>query len=131
MQKIIITILIVAAAVAVIVFTKNTPTPDNPNNVIPDRNTTDENVVTYTDSGYSPKDITVKSGTAVKFVNDSKINLMWIASDPHPTHTMMHQFDSLKGLPGGQSYSFTFSQSGMWRFHNHLVPGHMGSVIVE
>lgn len=87
-------------------------------------------VIDYTNSGYEPKTIRVKAGTVVNFVNHSD-NPMWTASDPHPVHTMMQHFDAMRATMMGESYSFMFTEPGTWGYHNHMVPGHMGSVIVE
>ena len=117
-------VLIVLVALGGVYLLKN-ETPKDTNQPVGN-----ELTVTYTDSGYHPKQITIKAGTAVKFVNQSQ-NPMWTASDPHPTHTMMHDFDAMRSMMKGESYSFTFERAGTWRYHNHMVPGHMGSVIVE
>src|SRR3989344_2788172 len=43
--------------------------------------------VTYDGSGFSPKEIVVKLGDTVTFVNASG-GKMWVASAMHPTHTV-------------------------------------------
>jgi plastocyanin len=86
--------------------------------------------VTYNGTTFSPAQVTVMSGTTVKFVNQSN-KLVWVASDPHPTHTDYPGFDAKKGLTQGQSYEFTFDKIGTWGYHNHLNPSQTGSVIVQ
>lgn len=86
-------------------------------------------VVTYTDSGFAPKDVTVKKSTTVTFVNGSSSS-MWVASAPHPTHTNYPEFDQLKSVGKGQTYEFTFDKVGMWKYHNHMKPTDFGSVTV-
>jgi plastocyanin len=88
------------------------------------------NTVHYTDSGYSPASIEVSVGTAVTFVNDSTQS-MWTASDPHPVHTNFSAFDAKRGYKQGVSYSFTFAKAGTYTYHNHLVPGDVGTVVVK
>lgn len=93
--------------------------------------------VTYTDEGYSPATISVKKGQSVTFQNESARN-MWTASDPHPTHQdyptsggcETSTFDSCKGTPPGQSWSFTFDAIGEWNYHDHLRPSRSGAVTV-
>lgn len=50
-------------------------------------------VVTYTDSGFSPNNLTIKNGQTVTFKNEGPGD-MWVASAPHPTHTDYPEFDA-------------------------------------
>ncbi|MBI3577003.1 cupredoxin domain-containing protein [Candidatus Gottesmanbacteria bacterium] len=85
--------------------------------------------VTLTDSGFSPKIITVKKGTTVTFVNGSSAS-MWVASDVHPTHQLLPGFDELTSVAKGGSYDYTFVKVGTWTYHNHLSPSDKGTVVV-
>jgi plastocyanin len=85
--------------------------------------------VTITDSAFSPADITVKSGTKVTFKNTGT-KQHWPASAPHPSHTDLPGFDSMKGLANNETYSYTFTQVGKWKYHDHLNVALFGSVIV-
>lgn len=99
-------------------------------------------VVKITSSGFEPKTLTVKAGTTVKFVNGDS-NLHWPASAVHPTHTVYPGsgiekcetgepiFDACKGLAQGESLSFTFSEKGSWKYHDHLSVSSTGTVVVE
>lgn len=87
-------------------------------------------VITYSSAGFSPTDLTVKTGTVVTFKNEAEDRL-WVASDPHPSHTVYPEFDDKKGIEKGGEYIFTFTKTGEWRYHNHLNPGKRGSVKVE
>ncbi|HEY4503885.1 MAG TPA: hypothetical protein VJJ28_02155 [Candidatus Paceibacterota bacterium] len=100
-----------------------------------------ENVVTYSENGFTPKDITVKVGETVKFINKSG-QAMWVGSDEHPTHmqysgTILKEhcpdtagisFDQCKK---GDEYSFTFKKAGKWNYHNHSKANITGVVIVQ
>jgi plastocyanin len=77
--------------------------------------------IDITSSGFSPSHVKVTSGTIVTFKNTGT-KLHWPASDPHPTHTDLPGFDSLKGLANGETYSFTFTKAGTWGLHDHLIP---------
>ena len=104
----------------------------------------DENqgtTVTYTDTGFSPKTITIKRGDAVNFVNQSSGD-MWVASAMHPTHivysgTTLNEHcpdpenDSFDQCVAGDSFSFTFDKVGTWNYHDHLGPTNFGTVVVE
>jgi len=86
-------------------------------------------IVTYTDSGFSPSFLSVKNGTTVTFKNESARS-MWVASNPHPVHTTYSAFDEKTSVDKGGEYSFTFTKSGNWKYHNHLSPGARGEVDV-
>lgn len=96
----------------------------------PSTKASQEVLISYTDSGYSPSTVTVKKGNKVTFINNSS-GLMWPASSSHPTHDVLPEFDALKGIAVGHKYSFTFSKEGTWKFHNHLKPQFVGQVVVQ
>lgn len=92
--------------------------------------TTPAPAVIYTNEGFSPLDLTVKKGTMVTFINQSD-SLMWVASGPHPAHTLYPEFDEKTPVGKGSSYSFTFEKIGNHPYHNHLNAGNKGKIIVE
>lgn len=101
--------------------------------------------VTYTDQGFSPASVTVAEGQTVTWVNRSSGN-MWVASGVHPTHALYDgtnanthcaagyaggtPFDECAAIGAGASYSFTFTKTGDWKYHNHMSTGDTGEVIV-
>lgn len=87
-------------------------------------------VVTYSDSGFAPKEISVSVGQTVRFVNESSGN-MWVASAVHPEHSILPEFDDKKAVSAGENYEFTFAKIGKWNYHNHIKPSATGTVIVE
>ena len=97
-----------------------------------------ENMVTYTNSGYSPSALTIKKGEMVIFKNQSSQS-MWTASAVHPTHRVYpttggclgSTFDTCTGIQSGGSWSFKFDISGTWKYHNHLNPGDTGTIDVQ
>lgn len=104
--------------------------PDQPNS---DTESPSDNQVsiTYTDDGFDPSEIgPVPVGTTVTFVNESN-GEMWPASDVHPTHEILSEFDAQEGIQPGGSYSYTFNEAGSWDFHDHLNSTQTGTVIVE
>ena len=92
--------------------------------------TSQENKVTYTNSGYSPSELKVEVGATVTFINQSDSN-MWTASNPHPIHTDHPAFDSRRAVTKGETYEFTFEETGTYDYHNHLSPQHEGTIKVE
>ena len=93
-------------------------------------NQVEENVVTYTDSGFSPSTLTVKAGDTVVFKNESS-SAFWPASAVHPTHELYPEFDAKAAISLGSTYSFTFNRVGTWKYHNHLNASHTGTIVVE
>lgn len=128
----------------------NTAVPQQEPTASPQANKEEEvkemssSLVTYTASGYSPATLRIKKGTAVVFKNESD-EQMWTASALHPTHTVypgsdikkcgtddsVKIFDMCQGLGKGQQWSFTFNETGTWKYHNHLRPSNTGSIVVE
>lgn len=98
----------------------------------------ENNVITYTNSGYSPSTLIVKRGEAVIFKNQSSKS-MWTASAVHPTHRgyqttggcLGSTFDACVGIQPGNSWSFKFDIAGTWKYHNHLNPSDAGTIAVE
>ncbi|OGI71048.1 hypothetical protein A3B84_02490 [Candidatus Nomurabacteria bacterium RIFCSPHIGHO2_02_FULL_35_13] len=98
----------------------------------------DENVVVYSDTGYSPSTLNVKVGDIVTFKNNSSMS-MWTASAMHPTHAVYpttggclgSTFDACKGVQPGDSWSFKFDIVGSWKYHDHLKPSFFGTVVVK
>ena len=99
--------------------------------------------VTYSSqTGFSPKTVTVNNGDTVKFVAQS--GSMWVGVDEHPSHTAYdgtsRSEHCVGGAPSttvfdqcstGASYSFTFNKAGTWDYHNHVGAAQVGTVIVK
>ena len=105
---------------------------------------TQEHLVEMTSAGFVPETITLSAGDRVTWVNkDSKTR--WPASAIHPTHETYpnssirkcntpkekETFDACRQLTPGREYSFTFTEKGTWKYHDHLHPTLKGTVIVE
>ncbi len=84
----------------------------------------------YTNSCYSPKDLTIKKGDTVKFTNNAGRN-MWPASNDHPSHTIYPEFDAKKAFSKGSTWSFTFDKAGTWGYHDHLKDSCTGTITVQ
>ena len=106
--------------------------------------TTPSVTVTYTNKGFEPNTVQIKPGDTVEWRNTSD-KLMWVASDPHPSHTDLPGFDE-RGIDSDQTkyfipvayahskvtrYEYTFLKVGSWHYHNHLIPNDRGVVIVK
>ena len=113
------------------------------NQTQPSQNNTNATVVTYTDSGFQPQEITVEKGDTVIWESSSS-RPMWVGSDQHPVHTE-YAGSSLREhcsngdqntaafdqCSTGDRFSFTFEKTGEWGYHNHRYSQHTGKVTVE
>lgn len=87
--------------------------------------------VTISGSGYDRPTIRVSVGDRVEFRNgDTRQH--HLASDPHPTHTDLPDFDLT--LESGGTSTYTFLKVGTFSYHDHNQPEnevYHGQVIVE
>ncbi len=88
---------------------------------------------TYTvelrDAGFFPTELTLRNGDTVIFKNVGT-RAMWPASDPHPTHEDLSPFDPQDGIEPGQSWTYTFTTPGSWRYHDHFNVTSQGEIVV-
>ncbi|MBI2004427.1 hypothetical protein HYS72_03105 [Candidatus Pacearchaeota archaeon] len=103
-----------------------------------------EHIVEITLEGFVPKDLEIKQGDKVTWINKLATEGR-PASNFHPTHTNYpgssiikcgtaeekNTFDTCRGLKKGESYSFIFNEVGSWTYHNHLQPSKDGKIIVS
>lgn len=82
------------------------------------------------EEGFEPRDIRVSRGTRVTF-STTRQNKFWPASNAHPAHDVYPEFDPLKSLEPGESWSFTFEKAGVWGFHDHVRSYFTGTVHVD
>ncbi len=86
--------------------------------------------VTFDGTAFSPSKLQIKNGDIVRFKNNSDKDF-WPASSPHPAHTDYPEFDPKKKLGPNSVWEFKFTQTGVWKFHDHLTPSAYGSITVE
>lgn len=87
------------------------------------------NTITYTDNGFSPSVLTVKSGTTVTIKNSSSQPLQF-DSNPHPQHTDDPELNVGEVAPGA-STTFTVTTTGSHEYHNHFSSADGGTIIVQ
>lgn len=87
-------------------------------------------ILNYTNTGFQPSFVSIRNGDSVKFRNQSDIG-MWVASNPHPTHNDYPEFDQHASIAKGGEFTFRFSKSGVWGFHNHMNANHQAVVSVD
>jgi plastocyanin len=91
-------------------------------------NTVSDNTIRVNKKGFDPANITVKSGSTVRWVNDDS------TADPalyNPSHriTLVNIKDS-QLLSPGQSWSWIFDQPGSYNYDDMIHPTLHGTVIV-
>lgn len=97
--------------------------------------------VSYDGSSFSPSSVIIKKGGTVTWT--SSVASMWVASGPHPAHTGYEGTNLATHCAGGYSgpkpfdqcgsgtsYSFTFTKTGTWPYHDHRNSSAFGSVTV-
>lgn len=85
--------------------------------------------ITYTDDGFAPASVTVKSGDRIRIENKSSSPLSF-NSDDHPSHTEQDELN-VGSVPEGGSREFTVTETGTWGYHNHDNSSHGGEIVVE
>ncbi len=95
--------------------------------------------VYYDGENFVPEVITIIEGGTVVFENTSD-RMMWVGSDDHPDHTrypvkssndcLGSSFDQCKATGKGTSWSYTFTELGEWKYHNHTRARDGGEVVV-
>lgn len=92
-------------------------------------NAPSEKVIEITAAGFVPPELTIKSGTAVRFVNRDVME-HWPASGVHPTHQLCPGFDPLRPLAQDEAYRYVFSAPKTCPFHDHQNPTLRGKITV-
>lgn len=83
-------------------------------------------VVTITDDGYNPATIKVKKGQDVTWKNQTSKAKQLVSDEGKPAGFMTSE-----ALGQGDTYSFTFDQTGTFHYHDPDNLGRKGTVIVE
>lgn len=81
------------------------------------------------DSAFVPKDIIVKAGTRVIWINKSG-KAATVSSDDHPTHRL-YPFLNLGEFPNSSSLQVVFDKAGKYGYHNHNNASEIGTVTIE
>ena len=94
-------------------------------------------VISYTDKGFVPQDLTIPAGDTVRFVNSSHSDL-WVAATGKPLYPSSatscgeSSLDSCGPLHSGEFWEFTFEAKGTWGYTNNLMSSSTGgSIIVQ
>ena len=85
--------------------------------------------IVFTEEGFSPATVTVTEGDTVIFKNKTS-QPFWPASNVHPTHTNFPDFDPRQPVSPSDSWSFTFTKAGTYKYHDHIVSTFEGEITV-
>jgi plastocyanin len=85
--------------------------------------------VILNNTGFSPKTLTVKTGTIVIWINQSGTGGS-VNSDNHPTNLLFPSLN-LGQFNNGTSVTTMFEKPGKYTYHNEVNPDQRGTVIVE
>lgn len=120
--------MIIGLGTFILLTNKNTSTPSS---TTPAAMKTNGKVINVTlgDSGFVPKDITIKAGTTVIWKNSSG-KIATVNSDDHPTH-QLYPFLNLGELASGSSVQVVFNKPGRYTYHDHYNATSTGTVTVE
>ena len=83
-------------------------------------------VVLINESIFGPKEVTIPANSAVEWTN-MEATAHQIVTDDGASITA----DKSPALAQGQSYQFTFTKKGTFKYHDNLRPSMQGTVTVE
>ena len=89
----------------------------------------DKNAVQISSSGFSPKNIAIKVGETVTWMNSDSTNHT-VYSAGHPTHLIYPPLN-LGMIKPSEKVSLEFPKAGTYQYHDHLNPSLTGSVTVK
>ena len=132
-SKILIVVVAVLVLIGAIVLLSNKPVtvPTQQTSVVTGQKpptTLQTSTITVTKTGFTPKTLTVKTGTRVVWLNQDA-GLVSINSAVHPTHKVYPPLN-LGSFGNGSSVQLEFKTPGTYSYHNHFNPSQTGTVEV-
>ena len=137
---IVIAVLAIAGLVIFVLSSRTTETPQSTNNqtetttkptesdAVETPQSSEGMNITYTDAGFEPGELTVKTGTVITIKNESSRDVQF-SSDDHPAHRNNTQMN-LRTLSPGESATYTATVAGEWGFHDHIDESKTGTITV-
>lgn len=86
-------------------------------------------MINVTDTGFSPKELRIKTGTKIMWLNKTN-GTVTVNSDEHPSHRL-YPILNLGAFGKDSSVQTVFEKSGIYKYHNHLNASQAGIIIVE
>lgn len=85
--------------------------------------------VTYKSGVFSPTNLRIHAGDTVRFKNESFFGIRVIADTQVASQIPL--FDSVGDIPQGSYFSYTFSEKGIFGYHNNKNLDEQGTIIVR
>jgi plastocyanin len=87
--------------------------------------------VSITSNGFVPATISIKAGQAVIWTN-TDVAKHEVNSDPYPSDNALAAFNDQQPLAQNDTYSYIFSKSGTYTYHDDLNPlKFKGTIVVK
>lgn len=87
-----------------------------------------ETVITLSKNGFSPSQITIKTGTTILWKNESG-KPETVNSDNYPTN-QLHKELNFGVFADGSSVVYTFNKAGTYGYHNQFNHTQAGKIVV-
>lgn len=87
-----------------------------------------ETTITLSENGFSPKEVTIKVGTAIRWKNDTK-DKQTVNSDNYPTN-QLHKELNFGIFNPGSTVMYIFTKPGTYGYHNQFHPEQKGTITV-
>jgi len=121
----VVLVLLIGGFIAYQQYGKQAPEPAPAAPVVEDG----AHIITLTETGFVPADITITLGETVTFKSEIG-DPFWPASNLHPSHAIYSDFDPRQPVQPSAVWSFTFTKTGEWEYHDHLAPYFTGTITV-
>lgn len=136
-NKILLAIIVLVVAVGTFAFfgNKKTSTPAETTKPTPAQTNSSPvravaaNSILLFDTGFKPKELIVKAGTKITWINRSGKSAT-VDSDDHPTHKLF-PFLNLGQFANGASVQVVFDKPGTYIYHNHFDASQTGRITVQ
>jgi plastocyanin len=128
-------VIIIVVALVALGGSKNESQPSETSSTVPTQAQSQQQqqvttvTITADSSGFSPAQLTVKTGTRVIWTNKSGSDIS-VNSAEHPTHRLFRELN-LGHVPNDSNASVVFDKPGTYKYHNHYSPSQTGTVVVE
>ena len=86
--------------------------------------------ISYKVGVFSPTNLRIHSGDTIRFKNEGFFPIH-IISDGAPGYQDLPGFDSVGDIPQNSYFSLTFSEKGIFGYHNMRQPDENGTIIVR
>lgn len=87
-------------------------------------------IIINEDTGFTPSTATIKAGDTVSWRSKDEDHPRQVAANPYPSRSSLPDLFSPE-LTMDRAYSFRFTASGTYRYHDFLHPEVNGVIIVE